>query len=267
MTNPITRKVAKCEDVGAKEHITYKGIAVKVIFFLLFCAVGIGVFQILKELGPKTGVADFTIKETFLVSVENIRLAGMIGLLVALVLFIVSPIVTAFKKGTAPFNGVLYCTATGYIVAFTGAAVADFRLPIFAAFCLTIALFIALALIYSTGKIKVTAKFKSAFFGVLLASLLFSLLLFIFSLIPPLRFIPEFFRANTVLGIVFSVIGLIIAVIFVIVDFSVIQEAVDRKLPKEYEWFCAYALTFSLIYLYFKILDILLRVLGKSKSK
>lgn len=32
LTNPIVRKVANCEDTDAQKHVTYKGIAFKVIF-------------------------------------------------------------------------------------------------------------------------------------------------------------------------------------------------------------------------------------------
>lgn len=112
-----------------------------------------------------------------------------------------------------------------------------------------------------------TQKFKAAVFGIILASVLFSLVLVILNFIPALKFIPEFFWGNSIFGIIVSVIGLIIAVLFVIVDFSVIQDAVDRELPKKYEWFCAYALVFSLIYLYFKILDLIIKASSNSKSK
>lgn len=220
----------------------------------------------MKDVGAVTRISNFKIKQGFPVVVNNIKSAGMFGLLAAVLIFIISPIVTSLAKFAVPLNGIIYCTSTGYIIGFVAHAVEAFRPAIILAFLLTLVLFLALAIVYSTGKIQVTAKFKAAFFGIVLASLIFSLLMLVFSFIPALQFIPRFFKGNTVFAVIGSVIGLIIAVIFVIVDFSVIQDAVDRQLPKRYEWFCAYALAFSFIYLYFKVLDILLRLIGKNKS-
>lgn len=267
MTNPIIRKVAKCEEIDAQNHVTYKDIAFKVILFLIDIAIGIALFFVFKNIGHTTSISNITIKDGVEVNLQEITNIGYYALAAALVFFCLSPILTTIFKFAIPVTGFLYFVSTGYIVTFVAYTIKAYQTPIFIAFFLTNALFLALALIYSTGKIKVTQKFKAAVFGIILASVLFSLVLVILNFIPALKFIPEFFWGNSIFGIIVSVIGLIIAVLFVIVDFSVIQDAVDRELPKKYEWFCAYALVFSLIYLYFKILDLIIKASSNSKSK
>lgn len=265
VSNPIIRKVAVCEEMDMSNAVTYAGISKKVLFFLSTVIVGIALFFLLNGLGDPLGLGVIETKN-FTIELNSLTVVSMIGLIAATLIFIISPIVTAIYKVAIPVNGALYCLSTGYIITFLGFAVPRYRTPIFLALFLTVALFAGLALLYSTGKIKVTEKFKAVFMGIVLASLIFSLAMLILAFIPALRFIPEFFAGNSLVAILFSILGLIIAAIFVVVDFSVIQEAVDRQLPKNYEWFCAYGLVFSLIYLYFKVLEIVLKATSKSSS-
>ena len=63
-----------------------------------------------------------------------------------------------------------------------------------------------------------------------------------------------------------DVIGLVISSLFLISDFSLIQTCVEEGYPKEYEWSAAFGLVFTVIWVYLKILDLLMRFAGKSKK-
>ena len=54
--------------------------------------------------------------------------------------------------------------------------------------------------------------------------------------------------------------------LFLISDFSLIQTCVEEGYPKEYEWSAAFGLVFTVIWVYLKILDLLMRFAGKSKK-
>lgn len=263
-SNPMVRKIARCQETS-EEHVTYRGIGIKVLFFMLTVIIGSALCFVALNIGQRIGVEDVD-AEKFTIYLSKLTDISVILLLVTFVLFILMPILCAFIRKAIPVMGTLYCISAGYIVTFLASVFEEYRSPVLIALVLTIALFIGLAALYSTGKIKVSQKFRTGVFGVVIASLISSVVLVIFSFIPALRFIPQFFVGNSVFGIIFAIIGLIIACCFVIVDFSTIQGAVDNKLPANYEWYCAFALAFSFIYLYFKILELILKILASSKK-
>ena len=71
---------------------------------------------------------------------------------------------------------------------------------------------------------------------------------------------------NAVINIGASVLMVIIASLFLLVDFDTIKHAVDDELPKKYEWYAAFGLAFSVIWLFFKILELLGKAKGNNKS-
>ena len=58
----------------------------------------------------------------------------------------------------------------------------------------------------------------------------------------------------------------LLASLFLISDFSVIDACVKEGYPKEYEWSAAFGLVFTVIWLYLKILDLLIRLTGDSRK-
>ena len=112
------------------------------------------------------------------------------------------------------------------------------------AMLITTALVGAMLFVYAKGIIKVTAKFKgvitAAFIGVILAGIIFMIL----SIIPAVR-------------------G---SELFMLADFDTIEKCVQNKVDKKYEWMAAWGLAYTILYIYFKILQIILEVLGSSKS-
>ena len=65
-------------------------------------------------------------------------------------------------------------------------------------------------------------------------------------------------------AIALDVVGIVIAALFLISDFSVIDECVQEQYPKEYEWSAAFGLVFTVIWLYLKILDLLMQLNKKN---
>lgn len=84
--------------------------------------------------------------------------------------------------------------------------------------------------------------------------------------IPAMRPLIAMLAENRILCIVSSLVGIVIATLLLIVDFDAVKQGIDRQIPKQYEWFAAFSLTFSVVWLYFKIFQ-LLAELKKSDSK
>ena len=57
--------------------------------------------------------------------------------------------------------------------------------------------------------------------------------------------------------------ALLLAALFLISDFGMIDRCVQEGYPKEYEWYCAFGLVFTVLWIYLKILDLLMQFVGK----
>ncbi len=72
-----------------------------------------------------------------------------------------------------------------------------------------------------------------------------------------------FFTSSSSLSIGFSLFVVVIAAFNLLLDFALIDESVERGLPKYMEWYAAFNVLVTLIWLYIEIL----RLLQKSVSK
>lgn len=63
-----------------------------------------------------------------------------------------------------------------------------------------------------------------------------------------------------------TILSIIIACLFLISDFATIDNVVENKMPAKYEWMAAFGLAFTIIWIYVKILDLLIQIVGNSKK-
>ena len=174
---------------------------------------------------------------------------------------LVLALITVFKKEWAGITAPLYAVVEGL---FIGAASAIFeaRFPgiVLQAVGLTFGTMAALLLAYRSGLIKVTEKFKlgvvAATGGVCLLYLAnFALSFFGHSM--------GFINGSSGIGIGFSVIVVVIAALNLVLDFDLIESGVKAGAPKYMEWYGAFALVVTLVWLYLE----LLRLLSKLQSR
>ena len=125
---------------------------------------------------------------------------------------------------------------------------------------------LVMAILYSTGVIKVTKKFKMVMLTLFVTVIAGSLLTLAASLIPFTREIALAVTNNFAISIISSVIFIIIAALFLICDFDTIDHVVKDKLPKKYEWQAAFGLAFTVLWLYLKVLDIIITIAGRNKN-
>ena len=103
---------------------------------------------------------------------------------------------------------------------------------------------------------------------VILGSIIVGLLYLLALFIPPVRSLTSFISgvtSNPAVAIVLSIIFILIASLFLLSDFEAIRQAVNNRLPKQYEWGLAYGLAYTVLYLYIKILDLLITIFGNKK--
>lgn len=171
--------------------------------------------------------------------------------------FILS-LVTIFKKEWAPLSAPLYAVAEGL---FLGGISAQFQQAypgiVLQAISLTFAVLLVMLAVYQSGWIRPSENFKmgviAATGGIMLVYLV-SMVLGIFGINVP------FVQGSGIFSIVFSVFVCVVAALNFVLDFDFIQQGARNNIPKYMEWYGAFALMVTLIWLYIEILRLLAKL-------
>jgi uncharacterized YccA/Bax inhibitor family protein len=168
---------------------------------------------------------------------------------------------TTFKPVWAPYTTPLYAALEG--VALGGISyVFEQMYPgiVAQAVFLTFGTLGALLFAYRSGIIRATENFKLGVFaatgGIGLVYLL-SFVLGFFGISVPL------IHSSGTFGILFSVFVVVIAALNLVLDFDFIEQGAERGAPKYMEWYGAFGLMVTLVWLYLEIL----RLLAKLQSR
>ena len=258
-TNPIIRKLSRVEETDAEVSCTYKGIGTKLLYFMAMVIIGI-----ILEVLLKSGLGGQVIES------EGMKMTTgeVVVLAITAILLIVSPILAMIIKATIPVTGALFCLSTGYVITWAGTTFGqEYSSSIILAILLTTIIVSVLALLYFTGKVHVTQKFRTVVTTLLISTFCGSLLVLIMALIPSTRAFVTSLKANWLINIGGSVLYTVIAALFLLVDFDTIRRTVEDGLPKKYEWWASFGLAFSVIWLFFRILELISKVKGSKSGK
>ncbi|MDO9516966.1 MAG: Bax inhibitor-1/YccA family protein [Methanosarcinaceae archaeon] len=191
-------------------------------------------------------------KDSPLVSI--LMIIGIVGgLIVALI--------TVFKKTLAPITAPIYAVFEGL---FLGVISAFFEAMypgiVIQAVTLTFGVLFCLLFAYKSGFIKVTENFKLgvvAATGSIFVIYLISFVMGLFGVSVP------FIHESGILGIGFSLFVVTIASLNLVLDFDFIESGARNRMPKYMEWYAAFGLIVTLVWLYIEIL----RLLSKLRSR
>lgn len=111
--------------------------------------------------------------------------------------------------------------------------------------------------LYRMGVIKCTDKFRSIVFISTISITVLYLMQWIGSFFH--YSIPAIFGTGTI-GIGFSILVVGIAALNLILDFDFIEKGSQAMLPKDYEWYGAFGLMVTLVWLYIEILRLLAKL-------
>lgn len=262
--NPVMRRLEKVGEYAETDSAAYGGIAVKTAFFLLMTIVGIAVHLLLMDTLAVGRILPLVISrfETTLYSTETIVFG------VVVLLGVVFNLGTRVAKGMTPVFGSLYCITQGYMISFLIFRVLkDYEYIGALALAVTLLIVLIMSILYTTGVIRVTKKFRMVLMTLMIGMVTISLLTLIASFIPLTQPIVAAVQKNLGLSILFSVVFIIIAALFLVSDFDMIDRAVNNHYPKKYEWTAAFGLAFTVIWLYLKVLDLLMKILGGQQKK
>lgn len=262
--NPVLSRLSKVEDRSASDAVTYTGVAAKVSYFLLVTLAGLVAQLVVMNTLSEPVWQSFSFLKKFTVSISKAE--GIILIAVVLVGFICQ-LFAIFARKTVPVTGTVYSAGQGYLISFLVFKVLRGYEHIgLEALLLTAAVIAVMSWLYSSGTIKDNDKFRTVLLTLVLGSIALALISFIGTLIPVTRPYVQSIFGNPGVAIALDVFGIIIAALFLISDFSMISTCVKEGYPREYEWSCAFGLVFTVIWIYLKILDLLMQLQGNSKD-
>jgi uncharacterized YccA/Bax inhibitor family protein len=168
---------------------------------------------------------------------------------------LVTAMVTIFKPTASPISAPIYAVFEGVVLgAFSAVFEAMYPGIVVQAVLLTFGVMGTLLVVYRLGIIRATENFKlgvvAATGGIMLIYVIGWIMRMFGSGIPMIH-------ESGWVGIGFSLFVVVIASLNLVLDFDFIETGVERGAPKYMEWYAAFGLLVTLIWLYIEILRLL----------
>jgi uncharacterized YccA/Bax inhibitor family protein len=179
--------------------------------------------------------------------------SGLGGLVVGLI--------TVFKKTWAHITAPLYAMVEGIFLGIIS-MFAETAFPgiVIQAVALTMGVLFALLMAYRSGLIKVTENFK---LGVVAATGAIGLIYLVSWIMSMFGGGMPYIHENGLIGIGFSLFVIVIASLNLVLDFDFIEQGAEQGAPKYMEWYGAFGLMVTLIWLYIEILRLLMKLASR----
>jgi uncharacterized YccA/Bax inhibitor family protein len=183
----------------------------------------------------------------------------------AAILGFITAMVVIFKKEWAAYVTPVYALFEGVVL---GGISATYN-NVFAksapgivtqAVLLTFGVVIAMYVLYRFRIIKVTDKLRSIIFTATAGIAIFYLLSIVLSFF---HINIGFINEGSALGIGFSLVVVVIAAMNLLLDFDMIEKGVAAGAPKYMEWYGAFGLLVTLVWLYLEILRLLAKLANR----
>ena len=264
-SNPVLSRLSRVTERTDGDTATYAGIASKTAFFLLITLVGVVAQLVAKVLFASAPVWEtITVYDNFALTLTKPE-AMIVG--VISVVGLIAELIGIFLRKTVPVSGTIYAASQGYVISFLVFNVlSGYEYLGLEALLLTVAVVLVMSWLYTSGRIRDNKKYRTVLLTLFVGSIAVGLFSVIGFVIPFTRPYVIAMLQNAALSVALDVIGVVIAALFLISDFSMIEDCVELGYPKEYEWSAAFGLVFTVIWVYLKILDLLMRFAGKSKN-
>jgi uncharacterized YccA/Bax inhibitor family protein len=174
-------------------------------------------------------------------------------------------LITIFKKEWSPTTVPIYALLEGLALGGISKMYADAFFPgiVPQAIMLTLGILFALLFAYKTRIIKATENFKLGLFAATAGVGVVYLISFFMSIFGSGGLPVMNPNNSSMLSIGFSLVVVVIASLNLVMDFDFIENGAQRGAPKYMEWYGAFGLLVTLIWLYLEIL----RLLAKLSSR
>lgn len=241
MLNDKTFEASNVAKVKASPaSMTYGGVVAKtlVLLVLTVIAASFGWQNALRWFSPSSGL---------------LFLGGFIVLMMLTFAAVANP-------GAAAAAGVVYALLMGgWMGAISRVYESYYEGIVGQAVFTSLCVFLACLLLYGTRVVKVTNKFAAMLIGATVGLVFLYFAAWIFTLFG-VDF--ELWTSPTPLGIGLAIGIALVAALTLFLDFAVIERGVQAGAPKGFEWYCAYGLQSTLVWLYVEILRVIALLRG-----
>jgi uncharacterized YccA/Bax inhibitor family protein len=173
---------------------------------------------------------------------------------------LITAFVTIFNKKVSPITVPIYAVLEGFLLGGISYLYGQqFDGIVFNAIVLTLTILFSLLFAYRSGIIKATNNFKLGIFAATGGIFLFYVVAVIgsffglsFSILDPTN--------SSMTSILFSLFIVVIASLNLVLDFDFIEQASENGAPKYMEWYGAFGLLVTLVWLYLEILRLLAKI-------
>ncbi len=175
---------------------------------------------------------------------------GILGFIIAMV--------TVFKKEWAPYTAPIYALCEGVVLGGIS-AIAEMSYPgiVMQAVALTFGTLFCLLMAYKSGLIKPSENFK---LGIVAATGAIAVVYFVTIILGFFHVQVPLIYGSGPVGIIFSLVIVTIAALNLVLDFDFIEQGASSGAPKYMEWYGAFGLMVTLIWLYMEILRLLMKL-------
>ncbi len=174
---------------------------------------------------------------------------------------LVFALATIFVPTWSPITAPLYAVGEGVFLGGISAIFeAQFPGIVVPAMVATFGTLACMLLAYRLGLVRATEKFR---LGIVAATGAIALVYLVTLVLSLFHVRVPYIHEGGPIGIGFSVVVVVIAALNLVLDFDTIEEGARRGLPKYMEWYAAFGLMVTLVWLYLEIL----RLLAKLRSR
>jgi len=173
----------------------------------------------------------------------------------------ITALVTIFRPKNAGITVPIYAVLEGLLLGGLSAVFeARYGGIVMRAVALTLAVFAAMLFIYRTGIIKVTRGFM---LGVMAATGGIALMYLVSFIAGLFGAEMAFLHGNSNLSIGISLAIVVVAALNLVLDFAFIEKASESGAPKHMEWYGAFGLLVTLVWLYLEMLRLLSKIASR----
>ena len=243
-SNPVISHVSKRETYVSTNAATYGGVITKSALLLGIMAIFalISAWRMFGEGEITTTTLVFTIASP--------------------IIALISVVVATRSVRLAPFFSIIYAVAQGTFVGFISGIyeVIYGNFIVATALLATVGVFAGMLFLFATGLVRVTDFMRRALFTMLMGLVITSLFLVIFGMFGAFDWGSEG-MTTIIFGI--TIIAVIVASLYLLVDFDNIQKVVNSGADKSYEWVLSLGLLVTLVWLYLELLRLIAILRGR----
>lgn len=163
--------------------------------------------------------------------------------------------VTIFKAHLSPITAPIYAVCQGIVLGGLSSYFEGMYPGIATSAVLsTFTVFFLMLFLYQANIIKVTDRFRSILISAMMGIMFVYLISFVLSFFNPQLSI---FNQGGMVGLLFTGFVIFIASFSLMLDFDTIEKVKTFSMPQYMEWYCAFGLIITLIWLYIEILRFL----------